>query len=131
MSDSTYRGYSLDELRAMSLDEVAGVLPARPRRKLDRGLSSEEKMLLEEAREVREREDQDVVIRTHLRDMIVLPEFVGLKFGVHDGTDFEVVEVQPEMIGHLLGEFALTRKKVEHSGPGIGATRSSKYVPLK
>jgi small subunit ribosomal protein S19 len=56
---------------------------------------------------------------------------VGLKFAVHNGKEFLVVEVKPEMIGHRLGEFALTRKRVIHGTPGIGATRSSMYVPLK
>lgn len=130
-AEETYRGHDPDELLDMSLDEVAEVLPARARRKLKRGLKEEEKKLLEEAREVRQGDDQDVVIDTHLRNMLILPEFVGLKFGVHNGEEFEVLEVETDMIGHYLGEFALTRKSVEHSGPGIGATRSSKYVPLK
>ncbi|MBS1263129.1 MAG: 30S ribosomal protein S19 [Methanonatronarchaeales archaeon] len=131
MEEPTYRGHSIDEMLDMSLDEVADVLPARARRKLRRGLSEEERKLMERARELREEGGGDVVLRTHLRNMVILPEFVGLKFGVHDGSDFEVVEVMPEMVGHYLGEFALTRKRVTHSGPGIGATRSSKYVPLK
>lgn len=130
MAEAVYRGHDVEELVEMSLDEVAEVLPARARRKLGRGLEKEEQKLLEEVRDARER-DEDEVLRTHLRGMIVLPEFVGLKFGIHNGEEFEVVEVQPEMIGHYLGEFTLTRNDVEHSGPGIGATRSSKYVPLK
>lgn len=130
-AEDTYRGHDLDDLLDMSLDEVAEVLPSRARRKLKRGLKEEETKLLEEARDVRESDDQDVVINTHLRNMLILPEFVGLKFGVHDGEEFEVLEVETEMVGHYLGEFALTRRSVEHSGPGIGATRSSKYVPLK
>jgi small subunit ribosomal protein S19 len=63
--------------------------------------------------------------------MIIFPEMVGLKIGVYNGQKFEIVEVRPEMIGHYLGEFSLTRRTVSHGSPGIGATRSSKYVPLK
>jgi small subunit ribosomal protein S19 len=63
--------------------------------------------------------------------MPVLPEMVELTFAVHDGEEFERVRVQPEMIGHYLGEFQLTRRQVEHGQAGIGATRSSKFVPLK
>jgi small subunit ribosomal protein S19 len=63
--------------------------------------------------------------------MPVLPEFVGLTFAVHNGQSFERVQVEPEMLGHYLGEFQLTRKSVEHGQAGIGATRSSKFVPLK
>ncbi|HHH78058.1 MAG TPA: 30S ribosomal protein S19, partial [Thermoplasmatales archaeon] len=64
-------------------------------------------------------------------DIIVLPQMVGRRIMVHNGKDFVSVTIQPEMIGHYLGEFAVTRKEVKHAGPGVGATRSSKYMPLK
>ncbi|MDI6640105.1 MAG: 30S ribosomal protein S19 [Methanocellales archaeon] len=120
----TYRGYTVDELKKMSLEQIAELLPARQRRTLKRGLSEECKKLLQ-------RIQSGGVIRTHLRDMIILPEMVGLPFEIHDGKRFNRVEIKPEMIGHYLGEFALTRKKVVHGSAGIGATRSSRYVPLK
>ncbi|MDF2957336.1 MAG: Ribosomal protein S19 [Candidatus Alkanophagales archaeon MCA70_species_1] len=119
-----YRGYTLAKLRKMSLEELAELLPARQRRKLRRGLREEEKKLLEKLRK------RDVV-KTHLRDMIVLPQMVGKTIGIHNGKAFQYVEIKPEMIGHYLGEFALTRKRVVHGAAGVGATRSSKYVPLK
>jgi len=127
----TYRGYELDELQDMSLDEVAELLPARTRRSITRGLTEEQQKVLEKARAKTAEETANNPIRTHLRDMPVLPEFVGLTFSVYDGHEFERVEVQPEMIGHYLGEFQLTRTSVEHGQAGIGATRSSKFVPLK
>ncbi|WP_254768882.1 30S ribosomal protein S19 [Salinilacihabitans rarus] len=127
----TYRGYTLDELQEMELEDVAELLPARQRRSIERGLSVEKRKLLEEAREKDEQETANSPIRTHLRDMPVLPEFVGLTFAVYTGQSFERVRVEPEMIGHYLGEFQLTRKSVEHGQAGIGATRSSKFVPLK
>ncbi|OUJ18842.1 Ribosomal protein S19 [Methanonatronarchaeum thermophilum] len=125
-----YRGYTLEELKEMNLDELKEILPSRARRKIERGLNEEEKKLLEEIRELQD-SSEDIVVKTHLRDMIILPEFVTLKIGIHNGNDFEVIRVEPEMIGHFIGEFATTRKDVKHGGPGIGATRSSKYVPLK
>ena len=94
------------------------------RDRLKRGLTEAEEKLLEKLKK------KDVV-RTHLRQMIVLPSMVGKKIGIHNGKDFEYVEIKPEMIGHYLGEFALTRKKVVHGAAGVGATRASKYVPLK
>ncbi|MFT4891488.1 MAG: small subunit ribosomal protein S19 [Halobacteriales archaeon] len=127
----TYRGHTLDELQDMSLEAVAELLPARKRRSIERGLSVQQEKLLEEARERTAEETANDPIRTHLRDMPVLPEFVGLTFAVHTGQGFERVEVEPEMIGHYLGEFQLTRTQVEHGQAGIGATRSSKFVPLK
>jgi small subunit ribosomal protein S19 len=127
----TYRGHTLDELQAMSADEVAELLPARQRRTIERGLSRQHRQLLETAREADPEETANDPIRTHLRDMPVLPSFVGLTFAVYTGQEFERVEIQPEMIGHYLGEFQLTRSSVEHGQAGIGATRSSKFVPLK
>jgi small subunit ribosomal protein S19 len=127
----TYRGHTLDELQSMSLDEVAELLPARQRRTITRGLSVEHEKLLDRAREAGEEETANDPIRTHLRDMPILPVFVGLTFSVYNGQEFQRVEVDPEMIGHYLGEFQLTRTSVEHGQAGIGATRSSKFVPLK
>ncbi len=126
----TFRGYGLEELQKMSMDEFAKLLPSHQRRSLLRGLPTRQKKLLEDIRAVRER-GKEAVIRTHCRDMVVLPEMVGLKFGVYNGKEFVVVEIKSEMIGHRLGEFAQTRKKVTHGTPGIGATRSSMYIPLK
>ncbi|MFB6185798.1 MAG: 30S ribosomal protein S19 [Halobacteriaceae archaeon] len=127
----TYRGHTLDELQDMSLEEVAELLPARQRRSIKRGLSVEKEKLLEEGRNRGEEETANDPIRTHLRDMPILPSFVGKTFAVHNGQEFERVEIEPEMIGHYLGEFQMTRQQVEHGQAGIGATRSSKFVPLK
>lgn len=119
-----YRGYKLEELQKMNLEQIAELLPARERRKIRRGFTPEEEKLLRKLR-------KKGTARTHCRDMIVLPEMVGKVVFVHNGKEFVRVEVKPEMIGHRLGEFALTRRFEKHSGPGVGATRSSKYVPLK
>jgi len=127
----SFRGHTLDELQEMELEEVAELLPARQRRSIVRGLTEEKHKLLGKAREAGEEETANDPIRTHLRDMPVLPEMVGLTFAVHDGQNFERVKVEPEMLGHYLGEFQLTRSSVEHGQAGIGATRSSKFVPLK
>lgn len=130
----TYRGYTLEELKKLSLEDLAKLLPSRQRRailRLARGLRPEEKKLLSKVREISKKGDGETIIRTHLREMVILPEMVGLKFGVHNGKEFVVVEIKPEMIGHRLGEFGQTRKKVTHGAPGIGATRSSMFVPLK
>lgn len=127
----TYRGHTLDELQELSLDEVAALLPARQRRSITRGLNREQRVLLERVRSTDPEETTKSPIRTHLRDMPILPEMVGMTFSVHNGQEFERVDVEPEMLGHYLGEFQLTRNRVEHGQAGIGATRSSKFVPLK
>ncbi|MFB3764466.1 MAG: 30S ribosomal protein S19 [Methanotrichaceae archaeon] len=119
-----YRGRKAADLSKLSIEELAELLPARQRRTIKRGLSKDHKKLLTDTR-------RKESVRTHLRDMIVLPEMVGKSVEVHNGKAFEKVEVIPEMIGHYLGEFALTRGRVQHGAAGVGATKSSKYVPLK
>ena len=127
----TYRGHTIEELQAMDREAVAELLPARLRRTIERGLSAEHEQLIEAAEESGSEETANDPIRTHLRDMPVLPAFVDKTFAVHNGQEFERVRVEPEMLGHYLGEFQLTRTSVEHGQAGIGATRSSKFVPLK
>lgn len=127
----TFRGHTIDELQEMELEEVAELLPARQRRSIERGLSVEKQKLLEKADGRDPEESANNPIRTHLRDMPIVPAFVGKTFAVYNGQEFERVEVRPEMLGHYLGEFQLTRQSVEHGQAGIGATRSSKFVPLK
>jgi small subunit ribosomal protein S19 len=128
-----YRGFTLEDLKKMNMDQFIQLLPARARRSLRRGLPPRQKKLLERLRRAyrAKKRGKDLLTRTHVRDMIIFPEMVGLKIGVYNGKVFEIVEIKPEMIGHYLGEFSLTRRRVQHGSPGIGATRSSKYVPLK
>jgi len=128
-----YRGFTLEDLQAMSMDEFIRLLPSRQRRSLLRGLSQEQRILLESVRKAKEatKQGQKTVVKTHARDMIILPEMVGVTLLIHNGKEFTSVEVAPGMVGHFLGEFAITNKPVKHGAPGIGASRSSMYVPLK
>ena len=125
-----YRGKTLEELNTMSTEALLELLPSRARRSLNRGVSEEKRKLLEDARAKKEGK-LDGEIKTHARDMIVLPTMVGLTIAVHNGREFVNLEVKPEMIGRYLGEYVITNKKVVHGTPGIGASRSSLYVPLK
>ena len=125
-----YRGKSLEELNSMSTEALLELLPSRARRSLNRGVSEEKRKLLEDARAMKDGKLQGE-IKTHARDMIVLPTMVGLTISVHNGREFVPLEVKPEMIGRYLGEYVITNKKVVHGTPGIGASRSSLYVPLK
>jgi len=128
-----YRGYTLDQLQSMSMDEFINLLSSRQRRSLHRGLTLQQRILLEKIRKAKEaqRKGSAKPIKTHVRDIIVLPEMVGITLLVHNGKEFVSLEIKPEMIGHYLGEFAITNKPVKHGTPGIGASRSSMYVPLK
>ena len=128
-----YRGLTLDQLESISMDEFIHLLPSRQRRSLRRGLSTEQRKLLENIRLVKEsmRQGKPMTVKTHARDMIILPEMVGATVLVHNGKEFVSITITPEMIGYYLGEFAITNKPVRHGTPGIGASRSSMYVPLK
>ena len=128
-----FRGYTLEELQAMSLEEVIELLPSRQRRSLKRGfLPRQEKVLAKmEKVDIENNDGRPEVIKTHCRDMIVLPNMVGYTFGIYNGREFVEVTIKPEMIGCYFGEFSQTRGRVQHGDPGMGATRSSMFVPLK
>src|SRR3989337_122915 len=124
----TYRGYAVEEMKARAVQEIIELLPARPRRTYIRGLDEQQSIFVERFRAA---PWDTSALRTHCRDVPILPDFIGKKVAIHNGKEFQTVEIKPEMIGHYLGEFAMTRKPVKHSGPGVGATRSSKFMPLK
>lgn len=129
----TYRGHTFEQLKSLSMDEFILLLPSRHRRSLQRGLKPEQRILLENIRAAKEAMDkgQNVIIKTHTRDMVILPEMAGVTLLLHNGKEFSPIEITPEMIGHYLGEYAITNRPVKHGQPGIGASRSSMYVPLK
>ncbi len=128
-----YRGYTLEQLLQMSMDEFAKLLPARQRRSLMRGFTEAQRILLRKIKKARQKmlKGEKVVIKTHVRDMIILPEMVGLTIAVYNGKEFIPVKITPEMIGHYLGEFSPTCKTVKHGEPGLKATKSTLHVALK
>ena len=125
-----YRGVSTEELQKLSLEKLFELLPARQRRSLTRGVTDDKRKLLEETKLAKAGKLTNP-IKTHLRDLIILPYMVGVTINVFSGKEFLPVVVRPEMVGHYLGEYALTNKRVIHGAPGVGASRSSLYVPLK
>ena len=122
----TYRGYTLEELQALTLSELLPILPSRARRSYKRGLNREQQTFVDKVRG-----SNGEAVKTHRREIFILPDFVGKKVAVYDGKQYREFEIKPEMIGHAVGEFALTRHFTHHSGPGVGATRGSKFLPLK
>ncbi len=120
-----FRGKTLEELQKLSINEFAALLTSRQRRSLTRGLPEQHKILLEKFKK------KDKNIRTHCRDVIILPDMVEATIRVHNGKEFVMITIIPEMLGHYLGEFVMTRKKVAHHAPGIGATRSSASLSVK
>ena len=130
----TYRGMELEELLTVPGEKFAAMLHARARRRFQRGLKRKPMALMKKLRKAKKETkvgEKPETIKTHLRDMIVMPEMVGCMVGVYNGKQFNAVEIKGEMIGHYLGEFSLTYKPVKHGRPGIGATHSSRFIPLK
>jgi small subunit ribosomal protein S15e len=114
--------------------QLMKLLTARARRKFKRGLKRKPLALLKRLRKAKKEAsaiEKPAVIKTHLRDVIIVPEMIGSMIGVYQGKQFAQIEVKPEMIGHYLGEFSITYKPVQHGRPGIGATHSSRFIPLK
>jgi small subunit ribosomal protein S19 len=129
----TYRGFTLEELQQMSMDNFIRVLPSRQKRSLLRGLPNEQRIFIEKLRKAKQElaKGKKPVVKTHCRDVVILPEMVGMIIHVHNGKEFVPIEITPQKIGHFLGEYAITNKRVAHGTPGIGASKSSMYVPLK
>ena len=130
----TYRGNDLGKLLEMNMDEMSNQLRSRQRRRLKRKMGAKYgrfiKKLLEIKKETQPGE-KPAAVKTHLRDCIVLPTMIQSVINVHNGKGYNSIEVKPEMIGYYLGEFAMTYKRVSHGKPGVGATHSSKFVPIK
>jgi small subunit ribosomal protein S19 len=125
-----YRGVPLDQLQSMSLEKLFEIFPARARRSLTRGITDGKRKLIEEIKLAKTGTTKNP-IKTHIRDLIVLPYMVGVTINIFSGKEFTPVTITPQMIGHYLGEYVKTNKRVVHGAPGVGASRSSLYVPLK
>jgi small subunit ribosomal protein S19 len=126
----TYRGLSQKELEELSLDKLLKLFPARIRRSLTRGINDNKRKLIGEIKAAKEGKLK-TPINTHLRDLIILPYMIGTTVNVFSGKEFVPVTITSEMVSHYLGEYVITNKRVSHGAPGVGASRSSLYVPLK
>ena len=126
-----FRGMEEGQAKDISMEEFLPLLTSRERRTMKRvNQNPKLKKLIETVRKVKE-ENPKKVIKTHVREAVILPEWIGLTFGVYNGKEFKNVEITVKHLGKRLGEFAHSTGRVMHSGPGVGATRGSKFVPLK
>ncbi len=120
-----FRGRTTEQVKSLSINEYMALIPSRARRSLKRGFTEEQKKLLEKIRV----NDKD--IKTHARDMVIVPEMIGHLIKVHNGKEFMPINIIEDMVGHYLGEFALTRRRVAHNAPGVGATRGSAALSVR
>ncbi len=115
----TFKGKEIEELTHLSINEFAELLPSNLRRSLKRGFTHQEKKLMEAIQKNKKS------LKTHSREIVILPVMVGKVIGVHNGKSFTDVEISMDMLGHRIGEFVMTRQRVQHNAPGIGATRGT------
>lgn len=122
----TYKGKTIEELKELTAKEFSKIAPSRIRRSIQRGFNDSQQVFLEKLRAKPEK-----AVKTHCRDMPVLPEMIGKTIKVYNGKQFHEVRVSAEMLGHYISEFASSRAKGSHSSPGVGATRSSAHTSVK
>jgi small subunit ribosomal protein S19 len=120
-----FYGKTVEELKSLSLEEFKKIIPARQRRSLSRGMSEEKKIFLAKLKK------STKPVKTHLRNMIIIPEMLNKRVLVHNGKSYIDLAINEEMLGRYLGEFVMTRNRVAHSAPGIGATKSSSAVSVR
>lgn len=120
-AEFTFRGKTIEELKAMDTREFAKLVKSRSRRAILRQFNEIEKFVVK----CREKTEKKKLIKTHSRNLVIVPNMIGYKIMIHNGRQFVPIEITNEMLGHRLGEFSVTRGKVAHGAAGIGATRSS------
>ncbi|MFH1586914.1 MAG: 30S ribosomal protein S19 [Candidatus Diapherotrites archaeon] len=131
-AEFTFKGKTMSELNSMELADFANLLDTRHKRSLLRGIDKPFMKRIEKA--IKNKEvvgHQKKPVKTHGRDAIIVPKMVGLLLGVYNGKEFVIVQVSEKMLGHYLGEMALTRKRLVHGKAGIGATRSSTAITAR
>lgn len=117
-----FRGKTIEELKALDVRESAKFIKSKNRRAVLRNFDTIEKFI----KQCNKKLAKNKKIKTHLRDIVIVPKLVGYSISVYNGKAFQEVNITSEMIGHRLGEFAMTRAKVNHGSAGLGATKSSK-----
>ena len=127
VKEFTYHGLSKEELANIPNEKLFKLFTARARRSFTRGINDDKRKLMEEMKDKNNKNP----IKTHLRDVIILPYMVGVTVHIFSGKEFVPVTITLQMVGHYLGEYVITNKRVNHGAPGVGASRSSLYVPLK
>ena len=126
----TFHGLSTEETESLTGEKLFDLLSSRARRSLKRGINDQKRKLIDEIK-MKKAGKLNADIKTHLRDLIILPYMTGVSVNVFSGKEFVPIVITTEMIGHYLGEYVITNKRVSHGAPGVGASRSSLYVPLK
>jgi small subunit ribosomal protein S19 len=124
----TYRGKTIEELKALSVEEFAKLCNSRAKKTLEKGF---DKHILKKMEKSRMQGEKAKPIKTHQRDLVIIPSMIGLRFAVHRGNSFDTIDINEKMLGHYLGEMIFTRKRLQHGKAGIGATKSSSAITAR
>jgi small subunit ribosomal protein S19 len=123
----TYRGKTIEELKTLDVREFAKFLRSRQKRSVLRQFQEIEKFVNRSKEKIGKKKP----VRTHQRDLVIMPEMVGWKIYIYNGNKFVPVEIIGDMLGHTFGEFAPTRGRIKHSKAGVGATKGTKHKAKK
>ena len=131
----TFRGLELEQVLDLSKEELVDFVNARARRRMKRGLGRKYMAYVNKLKKAKAAAqgtlDRPEPIKTHLRNMIIVPEMIGAQVAVYNGKVFNIAAVTADMVGMYLGEFSITYRPVRHGRPGIGSNNSSRFIPLK
>ena len=95
----------------LSSEQLRDVVHARARRRFNRGLKRKPMGLIKKLRKAKQEakpNEKPELVKTHLRNMIIVPEMIGSVIGIYSGKEFNQVEIKPEMVGFYLGEFSIS-----------------------
>ncbi|KAF7121475.1 hypothetical protein RHSIM_Rhsim13G0165600 [Rhododendron simsii] len=153
-SRSSYSGELIWTFCSTEIFEFVKLFTARARRRFQRGLTRNPMALnnkLHKAKREAPVGEKPNLVKTHLHNMIIVPERIGNVIGVYNGKTFNQVDIKPQMNGHDLAEFSISYKPVKHGRlgchfervfsisykpvkhgrPNIGVTHSSRFIPLR
>ena len=112
LKEFKFKSYTLAQLKEMSTAEFVELLPSRQRRSFKRGFSEDKEKLVSKI-------EKKNNVKTHSRDMIILPKMIGKTVLIHTGKEFQAVIFTDDMLGHNFGEYALTRRRAVHTNIGV------------
>ncbi|MEN7982019.1 MAG: ribosomal protein S19 family protein [Nanoarchaeota archaeon] len=118
----TFRGKTLEELKTLEVREFAKLMRSRQRRSALRNFQKIEDFISRARKKI----EKGKQVKTHSRDLIVVPAMIGMRIHIHRGDKFIPIDILGEMLGHKFGEFAPTRARAQHTKAGVGATKGSK-----
>ena len=131
----TFRGLELEKILDLNQEELLEVVHARARRRMLRGMKKKRHVgllnKLKKAKKAAGALDKPAPVKTHLRNMVIVPDMIGSQVAIYNGKVFNLVLITADMLGSYLGEYSITYRPVRHGRPGLGSTNSSRFIPLK